>query len=144
MNAPLLAKDLMRRHVLTLTPQMPLREAARLFSDHGITGAPVLCKDGKLIGVLSQSDIVRQELPSEQKDPEQLRVEQAMTPWVVSFEEGTPVLELTRQMLAKRIHRVLITRAGELCGIVTSMDILRAYLVSEKHAVRRPAAHRSQ
>ncbi len=51
-----------------------------------------------------------------------------MTPWCVSLEDDTPVPELARQMVSKKIHRVVITHDGEICGIVTSLDIVRALL----------------
>lgn len=115
----MLAKDIMRRKVKTLTPETTIREAAKLFSDRHITGAPVVSREGHLVGVVSQTDLVRRE-------GARARVEQIMTPWTVSFEEETPVLELARQLLRKRIHRVVITRDGKLSGIVTTMDILKA------------------
>ena len=126
MSAPPLAQDIMRKRVLTLTTRMTLSEAAGIFAEHKITGAPVLCEGGKLLGVLSQSDLVRK-----QRRPFP-RVEQAMTPWVISCDAETPVPELARRMLAGRIHRMIITRGGKLCGIVTSMDIMRAYLTCEQ------------
>lgn len=140
------ARDIMRKRVVTVTPDMTLREVAKLFSDRRISGAPVVEPGGGLVGVVSQTDLVQQErdssavAPAYQRqteetarsrglhieDPDYTRVEQVMTPWVVSFEQDTPVPEIARQMLAKRIHRVMITRDGKLCGIVTSMDMLRA------------------
>ena len=118
----MLAKDIMRKRVVTVTPRMTLEETAKLLKKRGISGAPVVGAQGKVVGVISQTDLVWIE-----NEPMR-RVEQAMTPWGVSFEEDTPIQELARQMLAKRIHRVIITREGELCGIITSMDMLRALL----------------
>jgi CBS domain-containing protein len=142
----MLAKDIMRRKVKTLTPRTTIREAAKLFGDRHITGAPVVSEKGHLVGVVSQTDLVRRErertpnqtarFHAEEEqlrasgchldDPDFARVEQIMTPWAVSFEEDVPVLELARQMLKKRIHRVVITRDGKLAGIVTTMDLLKA------------------
>lgn len=118
----MLAKDIMRRRVITVTPRMTLEETARLLTTRGISGAPVVGPRGEVVGVISLKDLVWFE-----NEPAR-RVEQAMTPWSVSFEEDTPIEEIARQMLAKRIHRVVVTRGGELCGIVTSMDMLRALL----------------
>lgn len=116
----MLAKDLMRRKVVCLTPAMSLRRALETFDQHSISGAPVLSPEGGLVGVLSRTDIPGHDLSQ--------RVEQAMTPYVVSFEEETPARELARQMLAKRIHRVVITKDGAIRGIVTSLDLLKALL----------------
>lgn len=115
------ARDIMRRRVLTVRPETALSELTRLLSSRGVSGAPVVGPDGDLIGVVSRTDIVRR------GDPDST-VASVMTPWTVSFEEDTEIRELARQMLAKKIHRVIVTREGRLCGIITTMDMLRALL----------------
>ena len=120
----MLAKDIMHRHVIGATPQMTLGEIARLFTKNDISGAPVVGPQGGLIGVISKADLIAH--PEKTRD--ELRAEQVMTPWGVSAEEDTPVVELARQMLAKKIHRVIITREGEICGIVTTLNVVRALL----------------
>ena len=115
------AKDIMHKRVLTVHPETGLAEFARLLTEHGVSGAPVVGPAGDLIGVVSQTDLVRREYAG-------ATVASVMTPWTVSFEEDTDLKELARQMLAKKIHRVAITREGRLCGIITSMDMLRALL----------------
>ncbi|MBI4376862.1 MAG: CBS domain-containing protein [Elusimicrobia bacterium] len=141
------AKDIMRKHVITVTEKMTLQEVARLFTDKNISGAAVVSREGNVIGVVSQTDLVRydREKSAEKtpvfhkeaeefnrgfqvENPDYTRVEQVMTPWAISFEEKTPIEELAAEMLNKRIHRVFITREGRLCGIVTSMDMIRALL----------------
>jgi signal-transduction protein with cAMP-binding, CBS, and nucleotidyltransferase domain len=72
--------------------------------------------------MLSRTDLIGRNLDGD------LTVKQAMTPWVVTLEEGTPVDEVARQMLVKRIHRIVLTRDGVPTGIVTTLDMLRALL----------------
>lgn len=143
------AKEIMKKNVVTVTPKMTLREVAQIFTDKHITGAPVVGPAGDLVGVVSQTDLVRHdreaspvEVPYYHQQPEEgaraggfhmevpdlTRVEEVMTPWAVSFEEDTSVMEIAKQMLKKHIHRVVITRAGRIAGIVTSMDMLRAFV----------------
>jgi CBS domain-containing protein len=116
----MLIKEIMRRRVFSVSPGMTLREAARLFEERGISGAPVVSSAGDVLGVLSRTDFAGIECG------ENRRVEQAMTPYAVSFEEDTPVREVARQMLAKRIHRVIVTKNGAIIGIATSLDLLKA------------------
>lgn len=143
------AKDIMRKKVITVTPRMTLNETAKILVSNHISGAPVVGPNGDLIGVISQTDLVRRErdaaprevpkyhreaeewsLPAGYhiEEPDDTRVEQEMTPWAISFEENTPIEELARQMLSKHIHRVVITRNGKISGIVTTMDMIRALL----------------
>ena len=111
----------MQSKVLSVHQETTLPELARLLTEHGVSGAPVVGSQGDLVGVVSQTDLVRQ-------DHAGATVASVMTPWTVSFEEDTDIKELARQMLAKKIHRVVITREGRLCGIITTMDMVRALL----------------
>lgn len=156
------AKDIMHKRVVTVSPNMTLREVAQILSENNITGAPVASGTGGVIGVISQTDIVRNDrrsapasVPYYHMEPEEglrargfhmeipdyTRVEQVMTPWAVSYEEDTPIKVLARQMLKKHIHRVVITREGRLCGIVTSMDMLRALLAMTEKPASRVRTH---
>lgn len=144
----MVAMDFMSKDVVTVSPEMTLRELAKLFIDRKISGAPVVDSHGKLLGVISQTDIVRRdrEAPTEVEvpayhqegdrafytsgyqieDPDFTKVADVMTPTVLSADEKTPIEDVAQFMLRKRIHRVVITRHGRLAGIVTSMDMLRA------------------
>ncbi|MBI5630026.1 MAG: CBS domain-containing protein [Elusimicrobia bacterium] len=144
------AADIMRRNVVTVAPEMTLTELAKLFIERKITGAPVVDSKGRLLGVISQTDLVRRdreepqraEIPSFHRHPDDAvggpgyqiecpdstAVSDVMTPTVLSADETAPVEDLARMMMRKRIHRVVITRGGRLVGIVSSMDMLRVVL----------------
>lgn len=151
------AKDIMKKQVATVSPEMSLREAAKLFSNRQITGAPVVNLHGNLVGVVSQTDLVRREaerglreVPNYHRgegswlrscgfhieDPDVTPVEHVMTPWAISFDEETSVLDLAKYMLQKHIHRVIITKRGKIAGIVTAMDLLRAMVASAEKKKR--------
>ncbi|MBK7643165.1 MAG: CBS domain-containing protein [Planctomycetes bacterium] len=55
------ARSLMRTQVLKLTPNMPIPRALELFEDHRISGAPVVDTSGRVLGVLSSTDVTRAE-----------------------------------------------------------------------------------
>lgn len=61
------AKDIMNPNVVSVTDTMDLREAAKIFMEEAITGAPVVDEMGTLVGVLSQSDLVEYELTTERE-----------------------------------------------------------------------------
>src|ERR1700757_3972861 len=100
------ARDVMKRRVFALAPDMTLADAARLFVQKGVTGAPVV-EDGRVVGVLSQRDFVRRadeqssgRWPAFYKEGEQLavaaptehtheaRVREVMTTTVLSVAPG--------------------------------------------------------
>jgi CBS domain-containing protein len=143
------AKDIMRRNVVTVSPLATAKELAELLTKHKITGVPVVDSHGALMGVVSQTDIVRKQARSEKDDAldyyrdvmplfepvsrvkDEATVFDLMTPAVLSADEETPVGDLARQMLARRIHRLPITRNKRLVGIISTMDILRAFVEIE-------------
>ena len=143
----MLAKHIMRRRVVTVSPQMTLREVAALFLEKQITGAPVTSVDGRLIGVISQTDLVRSHreqpagLPSfyrpeetviwgegyQIQEAETAKVSDVMTPAILTADEDAPIDRVAELMLTRKVHRIVITRAGRLAGIITTMDMLRAF-----------------
>jgi predicted transcriptional regulator len=166
----MLAKDIMHRPVISVERYLTLAELAKIFSERCITGAPVVDEEGRILGVVSQTDLVRErreassgvplfhlepETPTTAlgihfEDMDGKRVEEIMTPGAIAVEEGTSMGELAHVMLDRHIHRVLITRDGKLSGIVTTMDMLRALAPKTNghakkatgHAKRRAAAKR--
>jgi CBS domain-containing protein len=151
MTKPLLAltaADLMSSAVRTLSPDTPLREAARLLAHEQISGAPVVDEAGRCVGVLSATDFVRwaerggcaatppctmppcdgpdwrvvdlEVLPTE-------KVRSYMTSNPVTVEPAVGVRELARLMLDAHIHRVGVLDEGHrLIGMVSSTDVLAA------------------
>jgi CBS domain-containing protein len=59
------AADIMTTDVITISPDASVKELAKLLSDHGISGVPVVDSDGKLVGIVSEGDLMhRVELPN--------------------------------------------------------------------------------
>lgn len=155
------AKDIMRRNVVSVEADMSVRDVAKLFIEKKISGAPVL-DHGELIGVVSQTDLVRRnsvapEAPSRyhadddesshpecrpQGPPDFRHVLDVMTPSVISADETTSVRDLARLMTKKHIHRIIVTRAGKLAGVVTSMDLIG--IIAQARPLKKPAARRAR
>lgn len=155
----MLAKDIMRKKVVTIERFQTAQELALLLQERCITGVPVVDENNCVLGVVSQTDLVRarREGPSgvpafhmeadmpttavgmRVEEMENTRVDSLMTPGAIAFDENTPVDRLAKAMLELHIHRVLITRNDKLCGIVSSMDMLKAI---PKGKPEKPAARR--
>ncbi len=56
----MLAKEIMHKSVVSVSPQMTLREVSDLFANHEISGAPVISSEGGLIGLISKTDLISQ------------------------------------------------------------------------------------
>ena len=135
------AKDIMSRELVTLTPLTDVAAAARLLTERCITGAPVVDAQGRLVGVVSQTDLTRFQgqasadgwgrggLQSEERDS--TPVVSVMTDKPICCDEDTPTEEVARLMLERHIHRVLVTKDGKLVGVVSAMDILRALVAAQ-------------
>jgi CBS domain-containing protein len=150
--ATLTAKDVMNTRVLTVRVDLTVRELAAFLLENQISGAPVIDLDGRLVGVVSVTDVAQNDAErpdlvqdrsspatvvrgwEERMNPEDIRplhvesddllVRDIMTPTVYTVPEETPVARIARTMVAGRIHRVLVTRRGRVVGIVTSLDLV--------------------
>jgi CBS-domain-containing membrane protein len=141
----LTAADMMSRDVLVVPEEMDLRTAAQLLSRGRVTGAPVVDRQGRCVGVVSATDFVHwsedlhryrnrtsecicadwqvvrpADLPSE-------AVAKYMTADPVTATTTTPAPELARMMVDAHIHRVIIVDEDDRpVGIVSATDILAA------------------
>jgi CBS domain-containing protein len=120
-----MAKDLLHPHVVCVTKDMAVHAVAQLLRDEAITGAPVVDDQGQVVGIISQSDLVSQDLTRPADVGPAVTAKEIMTPGVVTVEEDTPIPAVALHMAQQGIHRVIVVdKQGQLRGIVTSMDVL--------------------
>jgi predicted transcriptional regulator len=140
------AADLMTPHMTTIPAEMSLREAARLLFCSKISGAPVADAQGNCLGILSTSDFVHwagtADVAQDPNVPTSFiapwgevinldacdgnEVRRYMTARFVTVDPDTRIAEIAQRMVNAHIHRVLVARDGEPCGIVTSTDVMAA------------------
>lgn len=139
-----LLTDIMNREIVVATPEMSARELAQLLSTHMISGTPVVDSAGRLVGVVSASDLISLQASQGQSETsgyhrdlwleaqpggrdldESVTVGDLMSHHVFQLEESTPIEEAVDLMLDWYIHRVIVTRKGKLMGVVTTMDLLK-------------------
>lgn len=131
---------------VVIAPDAPLAQAIRLMAGHRISGLPVVNAAGEAVGMLTEGDLLRrQEIGSEGGPPgwfESLfmpgrsaahyvqthgrRVQDVMTPEVVSVTEFTPVADIAALMIRHRIKRLPVLRDNKVVGIVSRADLVRA------------------
>jgi CBS domain-containing protein len=147
--------DLMTRDVLTVKPTTPLSDAIKLLVDRHISGLPVVNDGGKLVGVISESDLMWREkgldlpphilfldsviyLENPLKHERDLHkvlgqtVGEVMTDRPISITIDTSLPMAARIMHDKKIHRLPVVDAEDRpIGILTQSDIVRAIAAEE-------------
>lgn len=135
---------LMQRDVVTVAPTATLKEAAALLIRHRISGLPVCEADGRLVGVLSEADILLKEaaypinlsgvlgrlLDEAYGDTARFSartVADAMTTPAITIEPQRDVAEAARLMTTHHVNRLPVVEQGALVGIVTRADLVRAF-----------------
>ncbi|GAA2874910.1 hypothetical protein GCM10010472_35380 [Pseudonocardia halophobica] len=134
---PLRADDVMTSPVVTVPADTPIAPAAALLAAHGFTAAPVVDADGRLLGVVTEADLVRDRFRLEGREPRTVDEVMSRTPLAMRPEdELTDVVSL---MLDSHVRSVPIVDDGDLVGIVTRRDVLRVVARGERGAdeVRR-------
>ena len=146
------ARDVMQSQVLTVSPHDPLHVVQRLFYEESIHGAPVVAEDGRVLGVITATDVMRAAAEGRERAPaepatfgddldlghgawgmapedfkERLQDETVadhMTESVVEVAPGDPVAKVALALQQHQVHRVLVVENGKLCGIVSTFDLI--------------------
>jgi len=151
--------DLMQKKVLTIAPGKTLPELERALLRSRIGAMPVVERGGRMVGIVSRSDVVRQlclerslgeamaDAYRDQTDDafveksrrdvaeaigkrmEHLTVRDVMVRDVITVPPDLPATKAAQLMLERRIHRLPVVEDGKLVGIVSSFDFTR--LVAE-------------
>ncbi len=142
------AKDVMTSDVITVSPDTDITQAAKIILENRINGVPVIDANGKLVGILCQSDLVAQQkafpVPSVftlmdgfmpltslkrlEKEIEKIAavsVGDAMTPDPVTVGPLTSIEEVASMMVDKNYHTLPVMKDDELVGIVGKEDVLK-------------------
>lgn len=151
-----LVRDYMKINVISLDPETSIFDAAKIFSEHNISGAPVV-ENGKVVGVISVTDIVRfmkMKLPKSEIYPEshalaliisnlvkeqiefrrwierisQTKVRNLMSTDVISIQPDKSILEAVNIMEKNDVERLPVIEEGKLIGIISRADLIRALI----------------
>lgn len=146
-------QDVMTTDVVSVRPEMSILDVAALMADKRISGLPVVMSDGRLVGIVSQSDLLhRAELGTERRrkwwlgifaDDRQLAKEFAqshgqtvrdvMARHVVTVDEAMDLSEAAELLDSHRIKRLPVVRDGQLVGILTRTDLVRALVAARSN-----------
>jgi CBS domain-containing protein len=142
------AKDIMKKELLTVFPETHVTEAAMILLEKHINGLPVVDDEGRLVGIICQSDLVAQQMrmpvPSvfnlldglipigspatlerEVRKIAAIKVSEAMSSNPVTVAPETSLEEIATLMVNKNFHSLPVLEAGKLVGIIGKEDVLR-------------------
>lgn len=142
------ARDIMLTDVITVKKDTTIEEIAHILSEKSISGVPVVDDDNKVVGIVSQKDLLYKDiephfpplveilgglvfLKGVKQYNEELRklvatrAEEIMTRRVITVEEDTEVERIADLMVEKDINRVPVVNNSRLVGIISRADIVR-------------------
>jgi len=141
------AADIMTTRIVSATPDMSVRQAAGTMVFAGISGMPVIDEDGKLLGIVTEGDLMHRaeigtgvkhrarwlelvastrELASQYVKEHARRVGDVMSTDVTTVTETCPVADIAELLERKRIKRVPVVRDGKVVGVVSRANLIRA------------------
>ncbi len=145
----LTAKDIMTDKVHTVTAETSVEELARLFAETGVNAMPVVDEEGRLKGIVTQTDLVEQDRPlhvpkvvsifdwviyleSEKNFREELerisarKVGEIYHRDVVTCRLDTPVPDVADLMVKHKAHLIPVVEGGKVAGVVARLDVIRS------------------
>ena len=145
----LTVKEIMTRDVCTVHEDTELKDLAALFVEHNYKTMPVIDAGGKLVGVISQTDLIEQDKPlhiptvislfdwviylespkvfsEEVRKVSARKVGEICAREVVTCTPETTVEELASLMVEHKIHLLPVLEGGKLVGVVARFDIIRS------------------
>lgn len=137
-------RDIMTANVAAVGGDATLKQVAELMVDRGVSGVPVVDAEGRVLGVVSEADIVIKAASHPERAgvfwrlfaPETLDIQrlqaataaEAMSAPAVTVEAGQSVAEAARIMVDAGVKRLPVVADGKLAGIVSRADIVRTFI----------------
>jgi CBS domain-containing protein len=143
--------ELMTKEVAVVAPETTLRDVARLLTERRISGAPVCDADGRVVGVISEADILAKEegRPLDERSPlawlglTQDRTKaiattagEAMTAPPITIAPWSSASTAARTMVEHSVNRLPVVKDDQLVGIVTRADLVRAFTRTDAELTR--------
>ncbi|SDP39009.1 CBS domain-containing protein [Nakamurella panacisegetis] len=130
------AREIMSSPVVSVPPDMPVTQASDLLAQRGFTALPVVDEDGRLIGLVTEADLIRDRVAPDPRihgfaspatgGGRASTVADVMTTSVESFTPGADVADIARTMLDERVRCFPIVDGNAVVGVITRRDLLRS------------------
>jgi CBS domain-containing protein len=145
------ARDIMADNLITVGPKTTIQEIAKILVENRISGVPVVGTDGKLLGIVSEGDLLHKEVVP--RIPDALNIlgaivyyhglkqynedfrkmiafsaEEIMTKKVIVVDEDVDISEVGKLMIEHHIKRIPVVKAGNLVGMISRTDMIRTLI----------------
>ena len=123
---------LMRTTVRTVSADATIAEAVQTMADARISGLPVVTDNGRVLGVISTTDILEAQAEHDDRRArtelfERTTVRDLMTPSAITVGSDARIRDAARIMLEQRVHRVFVVDGDRLVGVLSQTDITHAF-----------------
>jgi len=118
-------REIMQSEPITVRPESSIRRALELLIDHGISGLPVVDADDRIVGVLSEKDLLKVFYENRIDT-----VEAVMTPDPITISVDAPLVDVLDCLMAFDFRRVLVHEHGKLAGLVSRADLMPTILAT--------------
>jgi CBS domain-containing protein len=125
-------REIMQSQPITVRPESQLRLALELLIDHGISGLPVVDADDKIVGVLSEKDLLKVFYEDHAET-----VEAVMTPDPIAISVDAPLVDVFDCLMTYDFRRVLVHEHGKLAGLISRADLMPTILAALLERSRR-------
>ncbi|WP_386084080.1 CBS domain-containing protein [Vreelandella sp. F11] len=130
---PSTVRDIMSRDCYRVSPNASVTTLAKGLALHRLPGAPVVDDADRLIGFISEQDVMGRVLDSIYHDDEAPLVKEMMRHEVLSVSPNKSITDLAQEMLGSKPKVYPVVEQQRLVGIVTRRDILIALLAIRRH-----------
>lgn len=145
----MIAREIMNKDVILLQEDTTIEEVAEILTKNKISGAPVVNKEGKMVGLVTEGDLLQREtnprapgylnilgafiyingLERFREDLKKIaatKTSEIMTTNVISVDSGTKVEKVAALLMEHNIKRVPVIEGDRIIGIISRADIIRA------------------
>jgi len=155
-SAKTLAKDVMKKEVISVFPETPVKEIARIMVEQKISALPVVNKFNEILGVVSESDLISKVVKPHEpgimtflyhaalaSSSEVLEYRKAMSRWnaqtaeqamtspAICVDKDEAIENVGRIMLDDKVKRVFVTEEGHLLGVISRSVFVELLLKEE-------------
>lgn len=135
-------KDIMTKDVVSVKEDAALKEVSSILARNKVSGLPVVDDGGRVIGVITEDDLIRAILPTYQEitseemflqnaeniekkasEASKLRVKGIMSKDPITVDEDVPVMKAGAIMMARKVKRLPVVRDGKLVGVISRTNI---------------------